>query len=279
MAPESPTRCVEMNLQQAEQNTLSSSKINRLLISLPAGVPVTSAWLSSQGVSPQLAHRYKLSGWLVPLGKGAWVRMGATVSMVGAIFALQKQLSIKVYPAARAALELQGRAHYVPVGKSVLQFSLESGQHLPAWFSQQPFAQNLRVINSSALFNPSYAGLVDWSGEEMMIKVSSAERAMLEYCHLLPKYADFEEARQLMEGLITLRPKLMQSILHACKSVKAKRLFLALASVVGHVWYEQLDIESLNLGAGNRSVLTNGTLHPQFKITVPVEWMEQGEMD
>lgn len=268
-----------MNLQQAEQKALSSSKINRLLISVPDGTPVTSAWLSSQGVSPQLAHRYKLSGWLEPLGRGAWVRKGATVSMVGAIFALQKQLSIKVPPAARTALVLQGRAHYVPVGRPVLQFSLESGQYLPVWFSQQPFAQNLRVINSSALFNPPYAGLVDWFAEEITIKISSAERAMLEYCYLLPKYADFEEARQLMEGLTTLRPKLVQSMLHACKSVKAKRLFLVLASVVRHTWYEQLDIASLNLGTGNRSVLTNGALHPQFKITVPVEWMEQGEMD
>jgi hypothetical protein len=268
-----------MNLQQADQETLSGSKINRLLASVPAGTPVTSAWLLSQGVSPQLAHRYKLSGWLEPLGRGAWVRMGSKVSMVGAIFALQKQLSIKVYPAARTALELQGRAHYVPVGQPVLQFSLESGQYLPAWFNRQPFAQNHRVINSSALFDPAYAGLVDWSGEDITIKTSSAERAMLEYCYLLPKYTDFEEARQLMEGLTTLRFELIQSLLHACKSIKTKRLFLALASMVGHAWYERLDIESVNLGTGNRSVFANGALHPKFKITVPIEWMEQGEMD
>ena len=60
---------------------------------------------------------------------------------------------------------------------------------------------------------------------------------MLEYCYLLPNYADFEEARQLMEGLATLRPGLLQSTLRACRSVKAKRLFLALADIVGHKWY------------------------------------------
>lgn len=265
-----------MKLQQVEQKIPNSSKINRLLVSVPAGTPVTSAWLSSQGVSPQLAHRYKLSGWLKPLGKGAWVRMGATVSLVGAIFSLQTQLSIKAYPAARTALELQGRAHYIPTGgASVLQLSLQSGQNLPTWFTRQPFASNLRIFNSSTLFNPTYAGLDDWHNEELQIKISSAERAMLEYCHLLPKYADFEEARQLMEGLTTLRPKLLQSTLHACRSVKAKRLFLALASIVGHIWYEQLDIESLELGTGNRSVLKSGYLHPQFKITVPRNWIKQ----
>ena len=265
-----------MNLQRAEQEALSSTKINKLLISVPAGTPVTSTWLASQGVSPQLVHRYKLSGWLEPLARSAWIRTGTDVSMVGAIFAMQKQLSIRVYPAARTALALQGRAHYIPTGRaSVLQLSLESGQNLPTWFLRQPFASNLRLFNSSALFNPTYAGLDDWQNEELQIKISSAERAMLEYCHLLPKYADFEEARQLMEGLTTLRPKLLQSTLLACKSVKAKRLFLALASVVGHTWYKQLDIESLELGTGNRSVMADGYLHPQFKITVPKDWVKQ----
>ncbi len=235
---------------------------------------MTSAWLSSQGVSPQLAQRYKLSGWLEPIGRSAWMRVDATVTLIGAVSALQKQLLLKIYPAARTALVLQGRAHYVPVAQPVLQLNLESGQALPAWFSQQAFAHNLRTINSDALFNPPYAGLVDWSGEDMTIKISSAERAMLEYCYLLPKYADFEEARQLMEGLTALRSELMQSLLYACKSVKAKRLFLALASVVAHPWYKQINIDDIDLGSGNRSVFKKGVLHPLFKITVPEEWID-----
>jgi len=264
-----------MSLQQAEKKTQAISKINRLLNSVPVGVPMTSDWLASQEVSPQLAHRYKLSGWLEPLGKSAWKRVGGGGNMVGAMFALQKQLSINACPAARTALELKGRAHYAPVGKPVLQLNLESPQHLPTWFSQQPFARNLKLINSTTLFNPPYAGLIDWSAQEISIKVSSAERAMLEYCHLLPKYADFEEARQLMEGLTTLRPELLQSLLYACQSVKAKRLFLALASVVAHPWYKQLNIEDIGLGTGNRSILSKGALHPQFKITVPEAWLNE----
>lgn len=265
-----------MNHQGVEGKKPSSTKINRLLVSVPTGTPVTSAWLASQGISPQLVRRYKLSGWLEPLARSAWIRTGSNVSMVGAIFALQQQLSIKIYPAARSALELQGRAHYIPTGRGrVLQLSLESGQNLPTWFTRQSFASNLRILNSSVLFNPTYAGLDDWHDQELQIKISSAERAMLEYCHLLPKYADFEEARQLMEGLTALRPKLLQSTLHACQSVKAKRLFLALASIVGHAWYKHLDIDSLELGTGNRSVFKNGSLHPQFKITVPRNWIKQ----
>jgi len=265
-----------MKSAQEKQDVIHVSKINRLLVSNPVGAPMTSTWLSSQGVSPQLVRRYKLSGWLEPLGRSAWMRVGTKLTMAGAIYAMQLQQSMKVYPAARTALELQGRAHYVPVGHTpVLQLSFDSSQKLPAWFIRQPFADRLRVLKSRALFDPVYASLDDLHVGELSIKISSPERAMLEYCYLLPKYADFEEAQQLMEGLMTLRPKLLQSTLVACKSVKAKRLFLALACSVGHAWYAQLDIDSFDLGSGNRSVMTNGYLHPQFNITVPKDWVSR----
>ena len=97
---------------------------------------------------------------------------------------------------------------------------------------------------------------------------------MLEYCYLLPNYADFEEARQLMEGLATLCPGLLQNTLRACRSVKAKRLFLALADIVGHEWYGELNLESVELGSGGRHVVSDGLWNSRFKITVPEIWMD-----
>ncbi len=202
------------------------------------------------------------------------MRVGTKLTLAGAIYAVQQQLQIKVYLAARTALELQGRTHFAPLGSSpVLQLSVEAGQNLPAWFTAQSFASNINVLNSSALFDPVFVGLTEWKSGELPIKISSPERAIVEYCYFLPKNADFDEAWQLMEGLTSLRPRLLQNILLACKSIKTKRLFLALSCAVGHSWYKQLDIESFELGAGNRSVMANGHLHPQFKITVPREWI------
>ncbi|HEC26231.1 MAG TPA: hypothetical protein ENI67_02335, partial [Gammaproteobacteria bacterium] len=40
-----------------------------------------------------------------------------------------------------------------------------------------------------------------------------------------------------------------------------------------HSWYTQLDIEMIDLGTGKRSVIADGYLHPQFKITVPKGWV------
>ena len=251
-----------------------ATRINHILAECPAGVPMTSAWLASQQVSPQLLQRYKNSGWLKPLGRGAWIRVGTEPTLAASVYALQRQ-GLMVYPAARTALGLQGRAHYLPVGVSpVLQLSIDSNKKLPSWFIRQPFARNLRVLNASALFTPIFAGLADWHHpREFPVKISSPERAMLEYCYLLPKYADFEEARQLMEGLTALRIQLLQSMLQACRSIKAKRLFLSLADAVGHKWYNELNLEAVELGAGKRSVMKNGLLHPKFDITVPENWV------
>ncbi|MBU2099430.1 MAG: type IV toxin-antitoxin system AbiEi family antitoxin [Gammaproteobacteria bacterium] len=252
----------------------TGTRINSLLAQCPLGVPMTSTWLATQAVSPQLLQNYRASGWLSQIGRGAWIRAGTAPTLVGAIYALQKMQSLRIYPAARTALELQGRTHYIPLGNfPSVQLSSEAETHLPEWFKQQNFAQHLRMLNSSILFDPIFASLTDHETNGVTIKVSTPERAMLEYCQLLPKYADFEEARQLMEGLTALRSDLLQSTLQACRSVKAKRLFLALAEAVGHRWFKELNLDEIELGRGKRTLPIAGGLHPRFEITVPHTWI------
>ncbi len=234
---------------------------------------MTSKWLKSKGVSPQLLQRYRDSGWLRALGRGCWIRSNTVPTLAGAIHALQRN-AMNVYPAARTALELQGRAHYVPTSQApTLHLAKPAGQSLPTWFSKLELARNLRTLNANSLFDPIYTSLEEVKSEGVTIKVSSPERAMLEYCQLLPKQADFEEARQLMEGLPGLRPALMQSTLQHCKSIKAKRLFLALAQAVGHVWFRELDLGAIKLGTSNRILRFEGVPHPRFHITVPQTWI------
>ncbi len=252
-----------------------ATRINLILAQSPAGVPMTSDWLASQHVSPQLLQSYKNTGWLEPLGRGAWIRAGTKPTLAGSVYALQRQWSGNVYPAARTALDLQGRLHYLPLGANpVLQLGIGPNRKLPLWFTRQPFAGNLRTFNAGALFNPVPASLTDLRTEGFSIEISSPERAMLEYCYLLPNRADFEEAGRLMQGLATLRPEFVLSALHACRSVKAKRSFLALASIVGHEWYGELNLESVDLGEGGRHLADDGLWNSRFKITVPEIWMD-----
>ena len=264
-----------MNYVETQDKTPPGTRINRVLAQNPPGVPMTSGWLALQRVSPQLLQGYKSSGWLSPIGRGAWMRAGTEPTLSGSIYALQRQRSVTVYPAACTALGYQGRLHYLPLGaRPVLQLAVGSDRKLPQWFTRQPFAANLRALNADALFDPVSAGVTDWRTGEFSLEISSPERAMLEYCYLLPNHADFEEARQLMEGLATLRPEMVQSILLACSSVKAKRLFLALAEIVGHEWYRELDLGSVKLGSGSRHIVSGGFWNSRFKITVPEIWMD-----
>ena len=254
---------------------LKRSAINRLLSTCPPGVPMTSPWLKEQGISPQLLWRYRQSGWLEPLGRGVWIRQGTKLSWQSSVHALQSQLNAQVWPAARSALEQVGQAHYIPQGEqSPLQLCVAGSYRLPEWFRRQPFARNLLTFGSDALFNPTYAGLTEIEQGRLALRASTPERAVLELCHLTPQKTDPEEVMQLLEGLPALRVPLLQSLLLACQSAKAKRLFLVLAETIRHRWLDQLDVSTLDLGAGKRKLPVSGPFNAKYEITVPAPWAE-----
>ncbi|WP_164857327.1 type IV toxin-antitoxin system AbiEi family antitoxin domain-containing protein [Sphingomonas crocodyli] len=56
------------------------------------------------------------------------------------------------------------------------------------------------------------------------------ERAILETLEEILKIVSFQHGAELFERLTTLKPKLMDTLLAACRSLKSKRLFLYFAS-------------------------------------------------
>jgi len=82
-----------------------------------------------------------------------------------------------------------------------------------------------------------------------------------------------------MEGATTFRPKLMMSLLQACKRVKTKRLFLWLAERHRHAWFTQLDVSVLDLGSGKRVIYKGGVLDNRYNITVPREYVNGEDAD
>src|SRR5680860_230228 len=94
-------------------STNKATKINKLLSLQPPGVVLTSSWLSGQGYSPELLKKYRQSQWLVSIGTGAMIRANDRVDYLGAINSLQQQLHLSVHPAAKTALSLQGKVHYL----------------------------------------------------------------------------------------------------------------------------------------------------------------------
>jgi len=121
------------------------SKINRLLRLWPLGTVAISRWLETQGAYQQLVHEYEKSGWIRRIGQGAYERAGDTVEWSGGLYALQEEMGLPVHAGAKTALQMQGYAHFLPVGKggSISLFGT-SGTRLPAWFLQYDWGPELR---------------------------------------------------------------------------------------------------------------------------------------
>ena len=243
-------------------------KINQRLVSVPSGAVLTSAWLKREGISNRLADYYASSGWLHRVGNGAFTAQPEAPTWLGAVFGLQ-QKSKSFHPGGRTALELAGLAHFLALGDThpIHLFSCTSDR-LPAWF--KGLSSTRRVQRVSTNFLPQDLGLREHREGQLVVSVSAPERAALEFLqHLTLDAAGYEHANLVFEGLGTLRPDVVCSLLEACASVKVKRLFLHLAEKQAHPWFKQLDLTRVSLGSGKRMIVAGGRLDPKYLITVP----------
>ncbi len=246
------------------------SKLNRLLRAWPQGAVAVSCWLEAQGAYQQLVHEYEKSGWVRRIGQGAYVRVGDTVEWTGGLHALQEQIKLPVHAGAKTALQMQGYAHFLPMGTggTVTLFGA-SGVRLPVWFRQYGWGTELRYTTTKVFADDPDAGLTQKELATYAVTVSAPERAIMEVLYLVPAEESFEEAGLLMEGLTTLRPRLVQSLLEQCGSVKVKRLFMFLAEACNHAWVRKLDLSKVNFGKGKRMIVKGGRLDTKYNITVP----------
>jgi len=238
---------------------------------LPKSVVATSQWLNKEGLDKRSAYKYeKESHWLESLGIGAYKRYGDSVTWQGALHAIQNQLGLDIHVGAKTALELQGKAHNIGFGadKTFLFTSTKAG--LPKWFQAQKWQTNIELSKTQFLESDTALKKLDMGN--FKLQISSPERAILEALYLVPKKQDFQECYYLMEGLMDMRPKVLQSLLEECKSVKVKRLFLFMADKAKLPALKKLDIGRIDLGAGKRVIVPDGKFDPVYKITYPKEF-------
>jgi Transcriptional regulator, AbiEi antitoxin, Type IV TA system/Transcriptional regulator, AbiEi antitoxin N-terminal domain len=248
---------------------LNSTKLNNLLVNWRSGAVYTSTWLSSQGFSPSAIAGYCQSNWLRSIGRGAFVKVGDTYDWSGGLWAVQQQLGLAIHPGARTALELAGYGHFLPLERQSLMLFGTTGVKLPQWLKQQAQVWQIKYVTTNLFAQSPLLGLTERRFRDLAINISTPERASLEMLYLVPHTQSVEEAWLLMEGLVTLRPRLVQSLLAACNSIKVRRLFLYLAEQHQHPWFERLDLSAIDLGVGNRSIVSGGRLDPKYQITVP----------
>ncbi|WP_251359098.1 type IV toxin-antitoxin system AbiEi family antitoxin [Kangiella sp. TOML190] len=250
-------------------STVNETKINQLLNLQPAGVVLTSAWLSEHGYSYDLLRKYVKNNWLSSIGRGAHIRHGDSVGYLGGIYALQSQLGLSVHPAAKTALALLGKSHYLELAPKRVQLFSTRNEKLPAWYKKYdwPIKWSCKYTD----FLPPDLGLVNYESRNFEVKVSNPARAIMECLYLAPKSQPLLEVYELMEGLNNLRPKTVQELLENCTSVKVKRLFLYMADKARHSWLPLINLDKVDLGKGKRSIVSDGTYISDYQLVVPKE--------
>ena len=98
------------------------TKINRLLKQWPSGTVAVLRWLEKQGVYQQLVHEYEKSAWIRRIGQGAYAKSGDKIDWSGGLFALQNQLGLHIYAAARQLSNYRATLIFSHWGKAVRFF-------------------------------------------------------------------------------------------------------------------------------------------------------------
>lgn len=247
-------------------------KLNELFKAWPSGTVAVQPWLADRQIVRQLANKYVTGGWVEKIGSGAYIRSGDQVDWQGGVYALQQQLDLKIHVGGLSALELLGKAHFIPFSHNhtlylyIYERSLD--RHLPKWLIEHFKTTNFSYI-PKVLFS-TQVGLQPLACSNFKIIVSSPERALFEALALIPKKISFNHAYLLMEGQDTLRVELLQSLLHGCRLYWLKRLFLYLAKKSQLPWFERLNLTTVSLGQGKRKIGSGECYDPEFKLLVPV---------
>ncbi len=266
-------------------NAQKTGRLNSLLAMLGDRDLVSIAWLKDRGYSSSLVSRYIASGWLDSPARGVYQRRGGRLTWAGVVRALQSGDGLQLHVGGRFALAWQGHEHYLRLGESET-VTLYGSESLPGWVSKLPLKAKVVLCGKSPfdLESPEFNtettdealrafGLewVDADGDLGRIVFSTPERALLELCDGVSDASLVYEVDALMQGADTFRPQWVSMLLQHCTSIKAKRLFLALAERHQHAWLAHVSLDGVYLGKGKRCLVPGGHLNPTYQITLPAD--------
>ena len=211
------------------------------------------------------------------------MRKGGYLQWEGVIRSMQIGEGIPLHVGGRFALSLAGHEHYLRLGDAGT-ITLYGATRPPGWLGKLSLKQRFEFQGKGGFDLPplsftaempkemlSEHGLV-WhqvapSNEALVC--STPERAILELCDSVVDASLVYEVDALMQAMTTLRPQRVGLMLRRCRSIKAKRLFLALANRHRHAWLPHVSLDGVDLGKGNRSLVPGGRLDPAYQITLP----------
>jgi Transcriptional regulator, AbiEi antitoxin, Type IV TA system len=152
----------------------------------------------------------------------------------------------------KTALSWRGTRQNVSF-REVLTLWGDQAKRLPTWFTQR-FPSRYQATQ---LFNdelPTNFGLQSLPNGRSEVLVSVPERALLELFSDVGKTQSLQEARQLVEGLRTLREKTLDELLAHTTRIKVVRLAELLGREMGLPWADVAKRHSQRIGGGKRWV-------------------------
>jgi len=229
-------------------------------------------YLKRHGISKSHVQNYVRSGWLEVVYGGVYKKPNKTISWSSALSALQYQQASSLHLSGLSSLANQGLSHYLTMGNETVQLNSIKAIRPPKWL----FSQNWQIEYkcSKVLGKVEQNDLIELTANNQTIKSSVIELAVLEVLEKVTDESSFIFASELFQGLTSLRPRKIQSLLERSSSVKVKRLFLFLAHYYQHPWLKRLDESKVELGSGNRQIVKGGYVDRQYKITVPLKFKE-----
>ncbi len=223
--------------------------LRRLQTEVPRGAPVETAQLAALGVSPALAHHYLKSGWLSRLGRGVFRFPNDELREADCLRFLERHVE-GFHVGGKTALAWRGFGHNVPALEPLWLWG-QRNVRLPDWFTQRfPARYTTRTPFASGL--PAGTGLEPLPEQPNGVPVSVPERALLEMLSEVGIHQGVEEARNIMEGVRSLRPEVLSHLLKHCQRVKAARLCVHWAEELQLPWAETARSAALKHMNGGR---------------------------
>lgn len=254
----------------------NNTKLKQLYELLPSGVVVSASWLEKNAISRQLRYDYVNSGWLHTLGKSAYILNKKNYTWQGLIVGVQSFMELSYHIGGLKALELQGFAHYLPIGTEN-KITLYGEKNFPAWL------KNIEIPNKIILCKKPYFGLtglkkVTSNIQDYDITISTPERAIFELLYLVEVDGmSFEFVAEIFEGLTTLRPNLINELLTKCESQKILRLFCFFMDFYNHQWKQFIKTDDIEFGNGKMQIVKGGILDKRYLITLPKEFISESK--
>jgi hypothetical protein len=255
---------------------LNNEKLKQLYKKLPQNIVVSASWFEENNISMQLRYKYLQSEWLFSIGKSAYIINPQSFTWEGLLIGIQQFVKLPYYIGGLKALELQGFAHYLPIGDEN-KITLYGKKTLPAWLKNLNIDYKLELIKK-----PSYGSLYlksfSTNIEDYDLKISSPERAIFELIYLVEKDGiTFDFVAEIFEGLTTLRPNVINELLQETESEKIKRLFVFLMEYFNHPWKSFVDTDKIDIGTGKMQIVKGGCLDKKYLITIPKEYVSESK--